>query len=172
MTSDQIITALFEGRIPNIVTWVGTVFGLVGLLVTYRQAVAAKSAAERAAKIVMEFESKMALSRLSVASSQFDSLKNIIGLGHYQVAIALVSPLRRSLIQATAALTKQDDVESGSAVATKNLRAVERQLDLAARGDDKFQSSIVVKALSGIDELIADIETKLLYRRGGCHADN
>lgn len=161
------LDVLLEGQIPGLVTWLGTVFGLIGLRFTFLQAQAARRLAERAVRGVVELNERTALARAGVAASQLDTLRMVAESGHHDVAASLVSPLRRSMIQISSAAHFDHGTGENLIVPLRNLKTIDTQLSLAIAGSINFKRGLIIKALVGLDEHLGQMEVKLLQKTEG-----
>lgn len=153
------IGLMLEGPVPGAVTWAGTVAGLVGLFLTYRQAKLARKEAKETSKTVKALERTFALSKMNTAISQVDMFRMFINLRRYDVALDMLSVIRRSVFQVHKIFVKQHSDQATLDGPSKGLSAIEKHLKFAVKADLRFSDAILTKALAGLDELFVEIES-------------
>jgi hypothetical protein len=90
---------LLEENVTGAVTWVGTCLTLVGLYITYKQAVKARKAAQAASDAVNELKHKFTASNVLYANAQLAVIRVLVENKDFRTAIITLEPAKKALFQ-------------------------------------------------------------------------
>ena len=159
--SDHIALWLLDGTTLAIVSWIGTVIGLLGLLATYLQARAARKAAEQAATTVAALHGRLSLSNVAYSYSQIGALKSLVHSGSLPAAQMIFQPLKRDILEVCHMLSGRDALQGEIEVIRHAVRLAERQLDIGSEKGSAYKPRKLMQALSGLSDFLAARENEL-----------
>ena len=116
-------------KVVGVVTWLGTIGGAVGLWLTFKQAKAARSAAEAATQAVAAFEGRMSLSALAYSYAQLGLVKDLVHTGDIRSAQVVFNPVKRAILEVCGLHLEDKGMLEAIRVTRRNVQLVEFQLE-------------------------------------------
>lgn len=127
---EAILDALAGNAAMAILTWVGTILGLIGLWLTYRQALSANQAAKASQSAIESTLNKVALGTSAYSGAQIDMVKRLIQDSHSQSAEMIFQTLKRPLMEVIVISEQVEEMKISATNTRKSMRIVELQLRL------------------------------------------
>jgi|GEM_PF-6183451 len=164
VAASEFFKPLLENRPSAIVTWVGTIVTVLGLVYASVLAAAARDAAveakDAAEEAVEEFQSRLSISDISLASSQLDLVFVFSKRKDYQAAMSVLPLTRRlvhrSLIHAQNNGQDLNDIE----LIKRNFRVIAKQVG-AGKQNKTVMKAATIKAFEGTSEFLSSLEGAL-----------
>lgn len=154
----NLIDALLSDAAVGIVTWVGTILTVGGLFFTFRQAVAAKRSANKAADSVSHLKVQIDTANVAYASAELITFLQMIHSRDFGLGSAFFGPLKRSLrLQCHGDPGRSHEIES----VNRAIGTIEKHLAWARAGDTKYQEAHVYRAVDGLMQTVTGWESSL-----------
>lgn len=148
-------------------TWIGTMLTVVGLILTFIQARAARKASELAAeaaqKAVRLMEGKSNLVNLAFSYAQIGLVKSLMNTGSLQAAQMVFYDVRRVVLESLFLLRERTDLADEIKIMHRNLATAETQIDRALTGKSRYKPQLAARALSGIALFLASREQEIKH---------
>lgn len=148
------------------VTWLGTIGGGVGLILTYRQARAATTATRAVAQAIQNLETRIGIGELSYSYAQLELVKTLIVQQEHKAAQSVFQATKKRIADVCAVLNKDTANQGAIAMVRRNVAAVTNHLDHAASGAPAYKKAHTIKALNGISDFLANAEAKMKFVEG------
>lgn len=149
--------------VTSVVTWVGTILTVGGVLFTFLQSRAARQSANRAESAVSRLKVHIDTANVAYASAQLNTFSQMVRSRHFDVGIAFFDPIKRSL-----RLQSQADPSHIAEVETVNraIGTIEKQLNWGLTGDEKYKEVRIFNAIRGLMQTATNWEVALARSEG------
>lgn len=135
------LNALSGNAAMAILTWVGTILGLFGLWITYKQAKEAKKAAQSSKIAIENTLNKVALGTSAYSVAQIDMVKRLVQDSQSQSAEMVFQTLKRPLVEVLVIAEQIESMKISATNTRKSMRIVEFQLRLISSGNSSDYKS-------------------------------
>ena len=156
---------LLSNPVTGTVTWVGTIFGLIGLAFTFWQAKGARDASEESLSKVRSLEERLSLANLAHSYSQVEAAKQFIQSERFIEAQLTFHLVKRSIIEVCIILGSNGEKASEVATVRKNIKLIEKQIDLGLASDSSYRREKLVVALAGLSDFLVNQENLHKFSR-------
>ncbi|UYO42746.1 hypothetical protein KQX63_15195 [Rhodopseudomonas palustris] len=164
---DAIYRWAVSSEVTGILQWIGTAIAVFGIPLTYRQSKSAAKASQNAVRAVEEFRRKFSANSVGHAYANLQILRNHTNSADYKSALAIISTVRRDIIQIVDFLNSDTEPPKNLSTAQKNIRVIDKQIDLATRADPSFKEQALANAISGLSRCLLEWENRLISKNGG-----
>jgi hypothetical protein len=157
------MTWLLSDTVTGILAWVGTIGGLFGLYLTYRQASGARTAAQAANTAVQTLETRLNISNFAYATAQLGAVRLLIDSENFVAAVGVFGIIKRTILVSCNILRAQNDVGEIIALIRRNLQTIDRQLAHALNQPAEYRPVTTTRALDGITDALTDLESSATF---------
>ncbi|MCP9232633.1 hypothetical protein NMG46_20600 [Mesorhizobium sp. LMG 17147] len=153
---------LLSNPIVGIVTWVGTILTVGGLVIAILQSVAARRSADRAERAVAQLKVRLDTANIAYASAELVTFLHMVRSGDFTLGLAFFAPIKRSLrLQSQSDPSRVEEIEP----LNRAIGAIENHLNWGRIGDAKYKEAQIFRAVDGLMKTVTGWEGALARRQ-------
>jgi hypothetical protein len=158
----NVIDSLLSDAVVGIVTWVGTILTIGGLIATYLQSAAARQSADRAQQAVSHLKVQIDTANVAYASAELITFLQMVRFRDFDLGSAFFAPIKRSVrLQSHGDPSRMAETES----INRAIGTIEKHLAWARAGDTRYREAHVYRAVDGLMQTVTRWESSLARRQ-------